>query len=146
MKMRKKILALGVVCVLVSFCALPVTSVATMTITLTDQNGQPITKNATATFFDAQENKITTIALGKPPSWSNTLHWWAHSTQAASHLRPADARQVVRVQIDAAHCVTVHMPVALAAQYIGPSVMPHGGGAAYMLYEFVRSVQMQCGT
>ncbi len=142
--LNKKVLVLAAVGILAGYCALPMTSVATMTITVTDQNDLPITENAAATFLDAQEREITVVALGALPSWSNNIHWWTHSSDARSHLRPDDVRRTVKIRVDAGDCEPQIIEAALTEDYVAPSLMPHGGGAAFMYYTFARKVRMQC--
>lgn len=128
----------------VAFFSLPLTSVAVLTVTLTDQNGGKITADATATYLDGGGNAIVTIAFGLP-SWDNNLHWWAHSRHPASRLRPEDAKRAASVRIEAKGCETVTIPVSLERSYEPPSPMPHGGGAAYFIYRFERAVVLRCG-
>jgi hypothetical protein len=128
----------------VAFFSLPLTSVAVLTVTLTDQNGGKITADATATYLDGGGNAIVTIAFGLP-SWDNNLHWWSHSRHPASRLRPEDAKRAASVRIEAKGCETVTIPVSLERSYEPPSPMPHGGGAAYFIYRFERAVVVRCG-
>ena len=128
----------------VAFFSLPLTSVAVLTVTLTDQNGGKITADATATYLDGGGNAIVTIAFGLP-SWDNNLHWWSHSRHPASRLRPEDAKRAASVSIEAKGCETVTIPVSLERSYEPPSPMPHGGGAAYFIYRFERAVVVRCG-
>lgn len=143
-RFRKKILLLIALCALVSFCAVPLTAVSTITLTLVDQDGNPLTTNAAATFYDAEKRAITRIALGKLPSWGNNIHWWAHSASAASLLRPGDARRAVRAVLEAEHCAPLTIPIALTGEYIAPSAALHGGGAAYMLYNYATTAHLTC--
>ena len=142
----KKIVALLalLLCLLVGYCALPLTSVSVITITLEDDQGRQIIENATAVFQDADGKPIVEIALGALPSWSNNIHWWAHSTNAESTLRPEDARRAARAIISAQGCAPLAVPIELRRQYIPPSLSPHGGGRAYMLYEFRNVVRLDC--
>jgi hypothetical protein len=142
----KKLLAvvLVLIAVLAAYFGLPLTSVAVLTVTLTDQNGGKITADASATYLDGGGNAIVTIAFGLP-SWDNNLHWWAHSRHPASRLRPEDAKRAVSVRIEAKGCETVTIPVSLERSYEPPSPMPHGGGAAYFIYRFNGSVVLRCG-
>ncbi len=140
----KKIVAL-VLCLLAAYCAMPLTSVSSITITLENQDGKNITKNAMASFLDEHEQKIVDIELEKPPSWDNNINWWAHSEHPTSLLLPSDARRVNKVVIGAMHCEPVTLPVVLTSTYNAPSIMPHGAGPAYMYYEFNRIVRLQCG-
>lgn len=145
MMLRKILLAVAVVCVLAGYCALPLTSVATVTITVTDQNGRPITENVVAAFLDAADREIATVALGALPSWGNNLHLWSHSADTTSTLRPDDVRRTARVRINARNCAPLTIQAALNGHYVAPSPMPHGGGPAYMRYSFERTVQVRCG-
>jgi hypothetical protein len=129
---------------LVAFCAVPLTAVSTITLTLVDQDEKPLTTNAAATFYDADKRVITRITLGKFPSWENNIHWWAHSTSAASLLRPSDARSAVRAVLEVDHCVSLTIPIALTGEYIAPSAALHGGGSAYMLYNYAATVHFTC--
>ena len=133
-----------VLCLLVGYCALPLTSVSVITIMLEDDKGQPITDNATAVFEDADGEPIVEIALGALPSWSNNIHWWAHSSNAESTLRPEDARRASRAVIEAQGCAPLTLPVDLRRQYVPPSLSPHGGGRAYMLYEYSTTARLDC--
>lgn len=128
----------------VVYFSLPLTSVAVLTVTLTDQNGGKIKADATATYLDGGGNAIVTIAFGLP-SWDNNLHWWAHSRHPSSTLRPDDAKRAASVKIEAKGCEATSIPVVLERSYEPPSPMPHGGGAAYFIYRFDRSVVLQCG-
>ena len=142
----KKLLAalLVLIAASIAYVSLPLISVAVLTVTLTDQNGGKITADATATYLDGGGKAIVTIAFGLP-SWDNNLHWWSHSRHAESKLRPDDAKRAVSVRIEAKGCETVTIPVNLERSYEPPSPMPHGGGAAYFIYRFDRSVVLQCG-
>jgi hypothetical protein len=142
----KKILALLalLLCLLVGYCALPLTSVSVITIALEDNGGRQITENAKATFLDADGKAIIEIALGAPPSWSNNIHWWAHSSNAESTLRPEDARRAASAVIEAQGCAPLTLPIELQRQYVPPSISPHGGGPAHMLYEFRATARLDC--
>jgi hypothetical protein len=133
-------------CLSVGYCALPLTSVSVITIALEDGSGKQITENAMATFQDADGKAIVEIALGAPPSWSNNIHWWAHSSNAESTLRPEDARRATRAMVSAQGCAPLVLPIDLQRQYVPPSLSPHGGGRAYMLYEFTGTVRLDCNT
>src|SRR5688572_16359967 len=124
---------------------MPLTSVSTITIALQDQNGRKIAANARASFLDADGREIVEIALGEPPSWDNNIHWWAHSSHEASTLRPEDARRARSAVISAQGCAPLTLPIALQGQYVPPSLSPHGGGRAYMLYEFNGTARLECG-
>lgn len=143
MKKIAALLAL-LLCLLVGYCALPLTSVSVITIALEDGSGQQVTENAKATFRDADGKAIVEIALNAPPSWSNNIHWWAHSSNPESVLRPADARRATSAVIEAQGCAPLTLPIELRRQYVPPSLSPHGGGKAYMLYEFRDVVRLQC--
>ena len=143
----KKILAFValLLCLLLGYCALPLTSVSVITIALEDQAGGKITANGRALFLDAAGQPITEIELGELPSWDNIIHWWAHSTNAESRLRPEDARRTASAVISAQGCAPLTLPIALQGQYVPPSLSPHGGGGAYMLYEFTGTARLDCG-
>ena len=142
----KKIAALFglLLCLLVGYCALPLTSVSVITIALEDNVGKQITENAKATFLDADGKAIVELALGKLPSWGNNIHWWAHSSNPESVLRPADARRAASAVIEAQGCAPLTLPIELQRQYVPPSLSPHGGGQAYMLDEFTATVRLDC--
>ena len=144
----KKIAAMFalLLCLPVGYCALPLTSVSVITITLEDGQGRQITENAKAVFQDADGKPIVEIALGALPSWSNNIHWWAHSTNAESTLRPEDARRAARAVIEAQGCAPLTLPIELQRQYVPPSLSPHGGGRAYMLDEFKAIARLECGS
>ncbi len=127
-----------------AYFSLPLTSVAILTVTLTDQTGRKITADATATYLDGTGSPIVNIAFGLP-SWDNNLHWWAHSRHATSTLRPEDAKRAAAVRIEAKGCEAVTIPVTLERSYEPLSLMPHGGGAAYFIYRFDRNVILRCG-
>jgi hypothetical protein len=142
----KKVLAVVLIlCALLGYCALPLTSVSAITITLENQGGEPIAGTARASFVDGEGGKIVDVALGELPSWQNNIHWWAHSSHATSLLRPEDARRAMSVLIEAEGCAPLTVPMELHGQYVPPSLMPHGGGRAYMLYEFAQTVRLECG-
>lgn len=142
----KKLLAavLVLIAASIAYFSLPLTSVAVLTVTLTDQNGGKIAADATATYLDGGGKAIVTIAFGLP-SWDNNLHWWSHSRHPASTSRPGDAKRAAAVRIEAKGCETTSIPVVLERSYEPPSPMPHGGGAAYFIYRFDRGVVLQCG-
>ncbi len=146
---RKRILAFLIpivsLALLVAYCALPLVTVSAITLTLEDASGRKIAGPARAHFLDADEHKIVTIALGELPSWDNNLHWWAHSGHPESKLHPDDARRARSVLIEADGCAPQTVPVELSGTYVPPSLLPHGGGRAYMLYEFSRIVRLECG-
>lgn len=140
----KKVLAL-LLCLLVGYCALPLISVSSITIALEDQRGAKITTDGRASFQDADGRAIVEIALGELPSWDNNIHWWAHSNHETSTLRPGDARRATSVAISVRGCAPLMFPIALHGRYIPPSLAPHGGGRAYMLYEFKGTARLNCG-
>ena len=143
---RKTLLAtIAVLCLPVAYCVLPLTSVAQITLTLENQQGGKIAGPARAAFLDADGKEITAVALGTLPSWDNNIHWWAHSSNKASLLHPDDARRTRSARIEAEGCAPNTMPIELSGTYVPPSLLPHGGGRAYMLYEFSRIVRLQCG-
>lgn len=129
---------------LLGYCSLPLTSVATLTVSVSDQSGKKITSGATATFLDAHGAAITTVASGDAGSWDNSLHWWSHSHHATSRLRPSDARRAAAVRIAATGCEAVTLPVSLQRHYEPLSLMPHGGGPAYLLYTFQGTAVLLC--
>jgi hypothetical protein len=131
-------------CLLAGYCALPLTSVSVITIALEDGSGEQIIENAKAEFRDADGKPIVEVALGAPPSWSNNIHWWAHSSNPESVLRPADARRAASAVIEAQGCAPLTLPIELERQYVPPSLSPHGGGRAYMLYEFRATARLDC--
>lgn len=144
MKKIAAILAL-LLCLTAGYCALPLTSVSAITIALEDRDGGKITANARASFLDADGRAIVDIALGALPSWDNNIHWSAHSSHGTSTLRPEDARRARSVLISAQGCAPLTLPVELRSQYVPPSLSPHGGGGAYMLYEFSAAARLDCG-
>lgn len=143
----KKIIGLvaALLCLPVGFCALPLTSVTTITIALEDRNGRSLTENAHASFLDSAGREIVDIALGAPPSWANNIHWWAHSSHETSVMRPEDARRARRVLISAQGCAPLTLSIELQGRYVPPSLLPHGGGRAYMLYEYSGTARLDCG-
>jgi hypothetical protein len=132
-------------CLLAGYCALPLTSVSAITVALESQGGRKIVSNARAAFLDADGREIVEIALGEPPSWHNNIHWWAHSSHETSKLRPEDARRARSAVISAEGCAPLSLPIELAGRYVPPSLSPHGGGRAYMLYEFNGTARLDCG-
>jgi hypothetical protein len=129
---------------LVGYCAVPLTSVSSITIAVEDENGGKITENAVASFLDSDGRAIVDIALGELPSWDNNIHWWAHSSHEISKLRPEDARRARTALISAEGCAPLKLPIELQSEYVPPSLMPHGGGRAYMLYEFTGAARLNC--
>jgi hypothetical protein len=128
-----------------TYCSLPLTSVALLTVTLTDQTGRKIDADATATYLDADGETIVTITSEMPSSWDNNLHWWSHSKYRTSTLRPEDAKRAMAVEVTAKKCEAVKVPVALERQYEPLSFAPHGGGAAYFVFRFDSEVVLRCG-
>jgi hypothetical protein len=139
----KKVLAL-VLLLLIGYCAVPLTSVSAITIAVEDEAGGKITANAVASFLDSDGRAILDVAVGELPSWDNNIHWWAHSSHETSKLRPEDARRVRTVLISAQNCAPIKLPIELQEQYVPPSLMPHGGGRAYMLYDFTGTARLNC--
>ena len=123
---------------------LPLTSVAVLTITVLDQDNQKMTANATATFLDQYGKSIVKISSKTPGSWDNNLHWWTHSSHSTSKLRPTDAMRATSVLIEANECDAAILPIKLNRTYEPMSIAPHGGGAAYFIYKFDRTVVLQC--
>lgn len=123
---------------------LPLTSVAVLTITVLDQDNQKMTANATATFLDHYGKSIVKITSKTPGSWDNNLHWWTHSSHSTSKLRPADAMRAASVLIQASDCEAATLPIKLQRSYQPMSIAPHGGGAAYFIYKFDRTIVLQC--
>jgi hypothetical protein len=140
----KKALAL-VLLLLIGYCAVPLTSVSAITIAVEDEAGGKITANAVASFLDSDGRPILDVAVGELPSWDNNIHWWAHSSHEASKLRPEDARRARSALISAEGCAPLKLPVELQTEYVPPSLMPHGGGRAYMLYDFTGTARLNCG-
>ena len=128
----------------VVYVNLPLTSVAILTVTVSDQNGREIASDAAATFLDANGAPIIKITSETSGSWDNNLHWWSHTSHSTSNLRPADAMRATSVRIEANDCDAAKLPVELERTYEPMSIAPHGGGAAYFIYRFGRSVVLQC--
>ena len=127
------------------YCSLPLTSVALLTVTVSDQTDLKIEADATATHRDADGSPIVSITFETPSSWGNNLHWWSHSQHSTSTLRPDDAKRAVEAEVTAQGCEAARVPVALERHYEALSFAPHGGGAAYFIYRFDRDVVLQCG-
>jgi len=143
--MRKIVLALVLLPLLsAGYCSLPLSSVALLTVTVTDQTGRGIEAGAASTYLDAAGQPIITVTSDTPSSWGNNLHWWAHSHHPTSLLRPADARRAVEVEVTARGCTPARAPVALVRSYEALSFAPHGGGPAYSIYRYDRQVALQC--
>jgi hypothetical protein len=126
------------------YFSLPLTSVALLTLTATDQNGQRISSGAMATFLDRHGLPIAEITSTTPGSWDNNLHWWSHSSHPASKLRPSDAMRASSVKVTASNCKAATSSVKLVRRYEPLSIAPHGGGAAYFIYRFDQNVVLQC--
>ena len=131
-------------CLLAGYCALPLTSVSAITLVLENQGGKKIVSNARAAFLDVDGWEIVEIDLGEPPSWDNNIHWWAHSSHETSKLRPEDARRARSAVVSAQGCAPITLPIKLDGRYVPPSLSPHGGGRAYMLYEFNGTARLDC--
>lgn len=129
---------------LVGYCAVPFTAVSSITIAVEDEKGGKITANAVASFLDSDGRAILDVTVGELPSWDNNIHWWAHSSHETSKLRPEDARRARTVLISAEGCAPLKLPIDLQSKYVPPSLMPHGGGRAYMLYEFTGAARLNC--
>lgn len=127
------------------YCALPLISVSSIRIAVFDETTARLTQGVTATFVDDSGAEIVTIESGKLPSWDNVLEWWAHSAHDTSLLRPADAKRAAFAIVRASGCAPVKVPVKLTGEYNPPSPMPHGGGPAFMYYQFSRMVTLTCG-
>ena len=141
---RFSLLLLILVTGVVAYASLPLTTVAVLTLTLVDQTNRKITNDAEAIYLDGNQVPIVSIKFQSPSSWDNNLHWWSHSHHPTSTLRPESAKQAVWVEITAKDCETVRLPVSLARIYEPPSIMPHGGGTAYFIYSFEKTVVLQC--
>ena len=126
------------------FFSIPFTSVAVFTITIEDQNKKPTSKNAEAVFFDKQGKEITKISFKTRSSYANSLVWWSHSSHNTSHLRPKDALRTTTVRITANNCKPITIPVTIHKHYEPLSGASHGGGAAYNIYTFEKTVQLEC--
>lgn len=135
---------LALIAVSLAYCSVPLTSVATLTIAVTDQSGRKITSGATATYLDGDGATIVTIKNKTRGSWDNNLHWWSHSEHRTSILRPKDAKRAVSVRIEAENCEPATFPVKLNREYEALSFAPHGGGSAYFIFRFETSAMLQC--
>jgi len=129
----------------VGYCSLPLTSVAVLTVQVTDRQGNRIMADTAATYLDAAGQTIATITPETPGSWDNNLHWWMHSHHRTSTRRPADAERAVAVEVTARGCSTVRLPVALERTYEPLSFSPHGGGPAYFIYRYDGKAVLDCG-
>ena len=138
------IVLLALVGAIVGFLCLPLRSVVLLTVTVSDQNGQKVTGDVAATYFDAEGKPIAKITPYTKGSWDNNLHWWAHSSHFASNLRPVDAKRATSVLIEAKDCDGVTLPVRLERKYEPMGITPHGGGPAYFIYRFEQPVVLQC--
>jgi len=142
---KKFLCFLALLLLLPAYCALPLKSVAALTLTVTDRNGAPLKDGVTAAFFDAEGNSLAVIATGTPPSWENNIHWWAHSRYPGKSIgHPRDAKRAVRAVLNAPGCAPLEVPVHVETVYEALSFAPHGGGPAYMYYRFEKTVQMDC--
>ena len=103
-----------------------------------------ITGEAAATFLDSAGTPIVKITPETRGSWDSNLHWWSHSSHPTSNLRPADAKRATSVLVEAKGCDAATLPVTLEQSYEAISLAPHGGGAAYFIYKFEKSVVLQC--
>jgi hypothetical protein len=124
--------------------SLPLTSVATLTVVVTDQRAAKIKKDAAVTFLDADGKPITTVRTGDRGSWDNSLHWWTHSERPMNTLTPRDAQRATAARVEARNCESVSIPVRLVRRYEWPSLMPHGAGPAYFHYDFSQAVTLRC--
>lgn len=122
----------------------PFTTVATITLTLEYPDGAPWLHQARADFHDERGAVITTISLDRAPSWGANLHWWAHSYSDQSHLRPRDMLRVTSVTVRPEGCAPQHLPLRLEARYEAASLSIHGGGLAYLLYDYKTVVKVDC--
>ena len=138
------LISISFIAVIFGFFSIPFTSVVIFTITLEDQNKKPISKNAAAVFFDKQGNEITKISLKMRESHANSLIWWSHSSHKTSHLRPKDALRTTTASVSANNCTPLTIPVTIHKHYEPLSGAIHGGGAAYNIYTFKKTVQLEC--
>jgi len=130
---------------LVGYCALPLTSVVSIIIHLTDQNGKPVQSKSTGKFLDGAGKTVTEIEGKRFVMEDFAIQWWASSRYPQqSHLTPDDALRVKSVEIAAEGCKPQSLPVTLTQEYNGLSFMPHGGGPAYMYYTFEPTVKLEC--
>ncbi len=128
----------------IAYCSLPLTSVATLTLILTDQAGRKVTSGAAANFLDSDGKLIVSITSTTPSSWDNRLQWWSHSSHETSTLRPGDAKRAALAEVVVMNCETAKVPVVLERRYVSMSPMPHGAGPAYFHYSFEQDVILQC--
>ena len=143
--MKKALLiSLAIVIGLLGYCSYPFVSVSAITLSLVDQAGEPLRGEAEAVFLDAAGKEIVTISDATPGSWEGHLHWWAHSGHRQSLASPAKARRAVAAIVSAPGCAPAKLPIALTRTYEPLSFAPHGGGPAYLLYEFEREVTLSC--
>jgi len=144
--MRPILIAIATALVLLAgYCSLPLTSVAVLTVTITDESGRGIAAGSTASYLDAEGGVIATITPETPGSWDNNLHWWVHSSHPTSTLRPKDALRAVAVEIGSPGCAPARLPVVLERDYEPPSLAPHGGGPAHFIYRYDAEVVLDCG-
>jgi hypothetical protein len=143
--MKKALLiSLAIVIALVGYCSYPFVSVVAITIRLVDQAGEAVRGEAEAVFLDAAGKEIVTVTLETRGSWDNNLHWWARNDSPYSLLRPADARRARSAVVSVPQCESVELPIQLRRTYEPLSFAPHGGGSAYLLYEFERELVLIC--
>lgn len=128
----------------VGWCSLPLKQVATLMLTVVDQNGRPITADVAAIYLDADNREIVKITPQSRGSWGNAMIWWAHSTNTQSLLRPADAKRARTARVEKTGCAPASVPVALERIYEPLSFSPHGGGPAHLRYHFEKQVTLQC--
>ncbi len=126
------------------FFSLPLTSVATLTITVFDQDHQKITTDINATYFDRDGNEIIEITPQTRGSWDNNLHWWTHSSHQTSMMRPQAGLRATSTQIKAKGCKSTTISVTRNRQYQPLRFSLHGGGTAYLIYNFKQTVVLNC--
>jgi len=132
------------IAVALGYCSLPLSSIATLMIRLTDQTGRKITSGAAVTFLDAAGTPIATVRTGDRGSWDNTLHWWTHSHHSTSAQRTSDALRATSARVTATGCDSATIPVLLVRRYEPIDFAPHGGGPAYYVHTFDSSVVLTC--
>lgn len=143
--MKKTLLvSLAVVIALVGYCSYPFVSVVAVTIRLVDQAGEAVRGEAQAVFLDAAGKEIVIVTLETRGSWDNNLHFWARNDSPYSLLRPAEARRAVIAVVTVPECEVAKVPIQLTRNYEPLSFAPHGGGSAYLLYEFEQEVVLSC--
>ena len=109
----KKIIAILALASLGAYVLLPLKSISALTITIEDEAGGRITSNAAATFVDESGLAITTVELGRLPSWDNNIHWFASSEDPEGKPHPDDAKRASAAIIRARDCGPVRLPIAL---------------------------------